>query len=358
MGLRNITDTLRYARAGTADGGLPLGTQLSEMIRLRFGPFRLRPQEYYEQRLYRPEIPFEAKRAFVGSWAKSTIYSAGNHRWDAVADDKLLTYQFLDGLGLLYPKIVAIGHTHRTYPGVPTLDSPEALGAWLRDGCPFPLFAKPSDLALGMGCALIQGYDRGSDALRLSDGTAIGIEDYVRKMWTRSAGPLIFQELIIPHENLVRVIGPRAATMRIMVLLLPEGPRVHRIAFRIPVGSNMTDNYRSGKSGNMLGHVDPETGEVMTVHSGVGAAHRTIAQHPDTGAPFAGWHLPFWPETLNAVRIAAAGLAGIPVQGWDVALTPEGPSFVEVNHRGDFDLLQQAEGRGVADETFLSLLKA
>lgn len=358
MGMRNIAATLRYARAGAADGGLPLAAQLAEMVQLRFGPFRLRPQEYYEQRLYRPGMNPASKRAFVGSWAKGTIYNVGNHRWDAVADDKLLTYQFLDGLGLLYPKVVAIGHPHRTYPGVPTLGSPEALGAWLRESCPYPLFAKPSDLALGMGCALLEGYDRASDSLRMSDGSTIRVTDYVGKMWTRSAGPLIFQELIVPHADLVRVIGPRAATLRIMVLLLPEGPRVHRIAFRIPVGLNMTDNYRSGKSGNMLGHVDAATGEVLRVHSGVGAAHRTIENHPDTGAAFAGWRLPFWAETLDAVRFAAAGLAGVPVQGWDVAITPEGPSFVEVNHRGDFDLLQQAEGRGVADETFLSLLKA
>lgn len=356
--IAKITEALSYARMGAADGGLPVLTQFAEMARLRFGPFRLKPREYYEQRLYRPELSAEAKAAFVGSEeeAKDVVYRIGNHNWNGIADDKLTTYQFLDGFGLRYPKVVGVGHAYRTCPGAPTLDSAGALADWLREACPFPVFVKPSGLSLGTGCELVESVDRTTDTLHKADGSVVLVDEYVRRNWPRSSGSLIFQEVLRPHAEIARVIGERVATLRIMVLLLPDGPHVHRIAFRIPVGRNMTDNYRSGKSGNMLGRVDAETGDVTGVYTGIGANRRAVERHPDTETPFADWRLPFWPETLDAVRIAATGLRGIPIQGWDVAITPDGPSFVEVNHRGDFDLLQQAEGRGVADEAFLSLL--
>ena len=169
---------------------------------------------------------------------------------------------------------------------------------------------------------------------------------------------MIFQEPIVPHPEIAARIGNRVSTLRMMILNPPDGPFVHRIALRIPVGDNMVDNFRSGKSGNLLGRVDHDSGRVVGVFSGVGPNWRSVAAHPDTGGSLEGWTLPCWTETSKIVLDAATAFPGFRIQGWDVAITPNGPTFVELNHRGDFDLLQQAEGRGVADQTFLRALRA
>lgn len=41
--------------------------------------------------------------------------------------------------------------------------------------------------------------------------------------------------------------------------------------------------------------------------------------------------------------------AGIRTQSWGVALSDQGPGFLELNFRADLDLAQLADGKGVLD---------
>ena len=82
---------------------------------------------------------------------------------------------------------------------------------------------------------------------------------------------------------------------------------------------------------------------------GVGADLTVCTTHPDTGALFVGTALPDWIKLRNLVTKAACVFPGIRTQSWDIALTDQGPVFLEVNYGGDLNLAQLAEGRGVLD---------
>jgi len=49
--------------------------------------------------------------------------------------------------------------------------------------------------------------------------------------------------------------------------------------------------------------------------------------------------------------------AGIRTQSWDVALSDQGPGFLEVNFGGDLNLAQLANGKGVLDEGYIEHLR-
>jgi hypothetical protein len=71
---------------------------------------------------------------------------------------------------------------------------------------------------------------------------------------------------------------------------------------------------------------------------------QVCAVHPDTGVRFGSITLPWWPETLELAERAALGLQPHVTLGLDIAITPQGPLFVEANEAGDFFFLQEACG--------------
>lgn len=59
-------------------------------------------------------------------------------------------------------------------------------------------------------------------------------------------------------------------------------------------------------------------------------------RHPETGIVFDGFQIPYFNEVKNII-IKASALFDLPLLGWDVAITPNGPVIIEVNH--NFHLL-------------------
>ena len=54
-------------------------------------------------------------------------------------------------------------------------------------------------------------------------------------------------------------------------------------------------------------------------------------RHPTTGATVPGFHVPFWDEIVQSVRTAAEMVPRVGYIGWDIAVTDNGPEFVEGN---------------------------
>ena len=102
---------------------------------------------------------------------------------------------------------------------------------------------------------------------------------------------------------------------------------------RIAVGGNAVDNFRDGRTGNLIARIDLVRGELGdswgSASDGVGLAR--VALHPGTGVPFDGFRLPLWEEAKSLVEKAAILFLPMRCLGWDVALTPSGPVLVEAN---------------------------
>ena len=99
----------------------------------------------------------------------------------------------------------------------------------------------------------------------------------------------------------------------------------------------------------MLAAVDHKTGRVYT-DAADEMAH-VYPTHPDTGFVFNGFQIPHWKELVKMVKTMAPKLPGVPMIGWDFALSEEkGWQVIEGNEMGQICLMQIPTKRGMRKE--------
>jgi hypothetical protein len=227
---------------------------------------------------------------------------------------------------------------------------------FLRDGMRYPFFGKPAKDSFGGGASSVDAIDRARDVLVLRSGEEIGVDEYVQQVpAARGAGHrlqrfrsryhsgFLFQERIVQHPLIERLTGGRTTSLRLVVLVGPDGPRLFRATWKVAVANNITDHlmYRSG---NLKCPIDRATGRVEKVVQGrgrdaddvyaLGYQGRSIEAHPDTGERLLDVVIPNWQETVALCLHAAAAFPGLRYQAWDVAIGASGPLFIELNFNG------------------------
>lgn len=353
----------RVATLVRGDSGKGFARQAREIARLRLGTGKLSGREYYDYGLYDDRrFSWKAKQEFVGARHMAAVYKRLNQgNWFGISDDKLLFYSLLTSLGLPYPHLYAVYHPGgRPFGGVPSFRDIPALATFLRDRIPYPFFAKPARGGYGVDAVGVVAFDKGE--LTLTNGERVTLEQLLDPHRVSSLfGNLrqfgyLFQEHLKPHPQLVEVCGARVSSIRLVVVLSAEGPRALHAVWKITTGRNMTDNFRHGASGNLLGYVSLRSGAVERVVRGPGAREVEVHVHPDTGAPLVGVKLPDWPRLLSLAMDGARALPGIRWQNWDIAMCPDGPVILELNANADIDLVQQARGAGLNDKALRAYL--
>ena len=137
----------------------------------------------------------------------------------------------------------------------------------------------------------------------------------------------------------------------------PDGPaRLFRALWKIPVGDAMTDNFDSGKSGNLVAEIDRATGKVLRVQSGAGLVGKEVFEHPETGVTFRNFQIPDWHEYVALAERATSAFPGIRLQHWDLAITRDGPVILELNTFGSLDFVQLSHQKGFLDAEFMEFL--
>lgn len=332
-------------------------SQVADMIRYNRGHQRINPIEYYLYHLYDRERHDAATRAqFIGHAGRRRIVRALNDAKAAIlADDKLVTYGYLTGLGFPTPPLRALYHATRSHGALRRLCDAAQAAAYLRGEATYPMFGKPLGRSNAVGVASLRGYRAGDDVLVLAGGRTIGVETFVTTLDAFLPRGYLFLEHLWPHAAMREVCGERLCTVRVFALLGPRGPEILGAVWKVVVGANMADNFVL--KGNLLAAVDIATGTVTRIVGGSGPDERVHETHPDTGARLVGFRLPLWDGLIALVKGAAGAFPRLPYQGWDIALTPSGPVIVELNSAGDLSLWQRPAGRGFMNERFYALLK-
>jgi hypothetical protein len=161
--------------------------------------------------------------------------------------------------------------------------------------------------------------------------------------------PYILQACLENHPEIADLTTGAAATVRIVTGRLPDSRAEFVIAaFKLPVGASSADNFAAG---GLASPVDEATG-VLGPAIAKDLAASWCERHPDTGAAISGRRLPFWPEAVDLALRAHDALPEFALLGWDVALTPDGPSLVETNRGWSFDLVQRPHGRPIGKTRF------
>ena len=173
-------------------------------------------------------------------------------------------------------------------------------------------------------------------------GAVVSLNDALEVLASRSPSrPMIVQPRATNTRELAPFTNGALATTRIVTGMV-EGsePTVIAAALKMPVGDAQVDNFGQG---NVLSQIDASTGLLKPGRLYLRRV-QPIERHPDTGALFAGAAMPQWAEMKALVLGVHRRFPNFAVLAFDVAASPDGPLLVELNNRGDLNLIQYPEG--------------
>jgi hypothetical protein len=353
--MRNLRRLISDFSAASKQSGRSVSSLFLELIKLRFGVGRLGASEYLDFRLHMNDLTFEQKCAFGGYRAEVILEEILIDDYARFLSlDKITMYCLLEGCGLPIPTIRAIYRSKRP-SSLLCLDSPQALAAYLETPSSLPVYVKPSFGGYGRGNTLISGSDNGS--LVLGDGTIVELHRFCESLDERGGLGWILQEPLVSQSGIAKLCGDKISGVRVHSFMTNNGPSVTKAIWKVNIGTEDSDNFRDGESGNLAAALDIHTGEVTRVVSGIGLDQIVNVPHPRTGAQLVGFRLPYWNEIKSLVCEAHLAFPGFICPGWDIAVCEDGPRILEVNYFGDIDLPQRAYKNGFMDEPFLSLMR-
>jgi hypothetical protein len=158
----------------------------------------------------------------------------------------------------------------------------------------------------------------------------------------RSLRNVVIQPVLRNHAIIEALNSGALSTVRVGSFV-EDGRCILIGAFlRVAQGDAVVDNCSQGAIAigiDLSSGALNETGMTLSEFG-----RRVHAVHPDTGVRFDSVTLPWWRETLELAKRAALGLQPHATLGLDIAITPNGPVFVEANDAGCIVLLQDSCG--------------
>lgn len=335
-----------------------LWRQFWQICRLRFGPGKLDPWEYFFFRVFLDRYTAEQKQRFVGWRGEILLDRLANPAVARnLANDKLAFHNHLVTHGIPVPKIEAVyGGTGLKNPETLQLGNRGQLNGFLGDTGRYPLFVKPVRGAQGKNAyALLAVTDNG---LQMLSGERVKIADFISRLERTWTNGILFQELLGTSPQIAAICGQRLTSVRFIVIVTPEGPEILSAVWRVPTGTNVTDNFDCGRSGNIIAGIDLETGQVRRIVRGFDWKNIPVDCHPDTGVSFGQLLLPDWESTRAMCLKSAALIPNLRLQHWDIALTDRGPVVMEVNVEGGMRTHQIVRQTGILDDRLRRLAES
>jgi hypothetical protein len=346
--VRTALVSLRVKGAGVKQReGMTLTEQLLQMIHVCLSNWgHLVPEDYYVYALYRPEqrrfAAASGHNLHVRGLIDLGIVALGgktDERFSSLLTDKVRFHRFCRDKGFPTPSSTAV------FSGsdVRWLDADEGAIP------PRDLFVKPVGGAVGSGTSRVF-FLQGEDAFRLDgDDPSLCLDRaaLVERLEELSvAEPLLLQDRLDNHPELARLVGANTlCTLRVFtVRILPDSFEQVAAFLRFPLRDVASDNFAAG---GLACVVDLESGALSPAYRKYGPER--LDTHPYSGIRFSDFRLPLHADVkelcivAHPVFVEADQHYRMPVIGWDVAVTPDGPVFVEANSPCDLRLQKGLE---------------
>ncbi len=210
--------------------------------------------------------------------------------------------------------------------GEPSGSTLEQVAAGLPDA---DLFAKPTNLSCGKGT---RRWLRVAPGLWHDEsGAAVDAAAIVSAVAAASrTDPMLLQRCLRPHPCMLPLAPWAVSTVRCVTIRGEAGePRLLRTSLRLPVAGMIVDNVSGG---GMFAALDLETGRIGRVirRREDGLLEQTCVP----GGPGADTALAdLWPAITRLALDAQRAAGPMPMIGWDIGLTFEGPVILEANMR-------------------------
>jgi hypothetical protein len=331
----------------------------TETVLLRQLAGRLGSDEYFSQGAWQPGLRWSQRRAFLGSKAARALNAALNPPYEAEAvarvDDKIVSGLHLTAAGVPMPRRLAVTAMSDLKAGVPWLESAEAVLAFLRTPGVVPCFGKPAHSSLGLGAVRLEGFDA-SGALVMGGGRTVRLEALVAEIRAAHPRGYIFEEMVVPHPDLARLIGPVIGCLRVVTTDAGAGPEVLYASLRAPAPGATVD-ATAGPMGTLLA-VDRETGRILRQQDRRRLGGIDDAANPVTGRNLVGEVVPLYQAALDAALAVHRALPERGLVGVDVMISDRGPVVGEVNSSPHHAMYESAFARGLLNPELLPRLQA
>ena len=168
----------------------------------------------------------------------------------------------------------------------------------------------------------------------LEGSSGVGIVKFEKQDWDdlsaflqkiQGMGDGLLEELLIQHPEMSRLCPTSVNTVRVATLLGDKQEGIVYAFLRIGNGKVM-DNVDQG---GMAARVDLESGKLLTVAAD--KAGNVYEKHPMTGTPIIGFTIPYFEEAKQMCLAAMRKVPQVRFVAWDVAITADGPKFIEGN---------------------------
>lgn len=333
--------------------GLSKAQVLKSYAKYRTPGRKMLLSEFLAFGLYDPDLP---RQGYIGAAQAALVAGQLNSLSPkrGIISDKLMCDAALRGMGYPVPELQAV-FGPKAGPNVVHLMNRNDLRKFLTQQARFPIFGKPLWGQNSRDVIAIAGYDVDQNELLICDGSRIPAWSFFQSLETRHARwGYLFQTMIAQDPVIEAAIGKTVGTVRVVTFLAADQLQVLGAFWKIPTGDAPADNLWRG---SMVGALD-DTGQVTCVMTGIGPGAETCTQHPDTGADLQNMQLPHWASVLETVQNAAQLFSGMPLIGWDIAITPTGAVIVEANGSPSLELLQVGQGQGILTPTLEKAFRA
>lgn len=134
-------------------------------------------------------------------------------------------------------------------------------------------------------------------------------------------------ETWIAQHSVISALYPNAVNPIRINTVLKDG-ELKFMTSTLSIGHN--SKIANASINALFALVDIETGKVLTDACDYdGGVYR---EHPETGATFKDFQIPYWKETLEMLQKAARVMYQVGYVGWDIAITENGPVIIEGNN--------------------------
>lgn len=153
----------------------------------------------------------------------------------------------------------------------------------------------------------------------------------------------LVQEGVIQHHEMNRMYPHSLNTLRLVTIKNKKTGEIKVFPSNLRIGAHgsFVDN---GSQGGIAVGFDLETGNLHEYGLQKPPYGTKTTQHPDTGLVFKDFTIPYIKEAEEQAVFLHSMLNEIYSIGWDIAITEEGPLFIEGNDNWEIQAIQRTHG--------------
>lgn len=253
--------------------------------------------------------------------------------------DKYYFNIFLNHFGIPTPKVLLyikdkeVLYLDETIGVMRYGDTIETLKAFLSTD--MDAFAKPADGQLGNGIFALTV----KKGLPYMDEKPCTLQHLVNVL---CSADYLVQRRIYQHPKMASLCSSTLNTIRLQTVMNKDGQVIpFGAGLRMGRVGSSVDNWAKG--GIFVG-IDMERGTLMRrgfLKPGYGTSS---FEHPDTKVKYDGFEIPYFKEALSKAIELHKHLYRSHSVGWDIAITEDGPMFIEGNGWWEISLVQAGHG--------------